>query len=266
MKLEQRAVRFNSGGSSLVGIVDVPERPLQRGVLLIADGSQYRVGSHRQFTLLSRMLAARGIPVMRFDRRGMGDSEGDAQGGDEINEDIRAALKEFAVHLPDMNEIVILALGDAAPAAAFYAPLDARVRGLVLLNPQVRTPQAEALAALRHHYLARLSDAAFWKKVASGQLDFAASAAALRHNMRQAAHERRAALPRRMVASLAHFDGQVLVVLGAADPCAREADRLLARHRVRCRRVEIAGADHAFASREWRDQVAITSANWIVNW
>jgi uncharacterized protein len=266
MNLEQRAVRFQSNGSSLVGIVDVPERPLQRGVLLVADGSQYRVGSHRQFTLLSRMLAGRGIPVMRFDRRGMGDSDGDPQGGEEINEDMRAALKEFSVHLPEMDEIVLVALGDAAAAAAFYAPLDLRVRGLVLLNPQVRTPQAEAMAALRHHYLARLGDAAFWKKVASGQLDFTASAAALRRNLRQAAHERRAALPRRMVASLAHFPGRVLVVLGGADPCAHEAGRLLLRHHVRCRRVEIAGADHAFASRAWRDEVAITSANWIVSW
>lgn len=266
MKLEQRAMRFQSGGNSLVGIIDVPERPLQRGVLLLADAAQYRVGSHRQFTLLSRMLAARGIPVMRFDLRGMGDSDGDPQGGEEVNQDIRAALKEFGAHLPDMDEIVLLALGDAAPAAAFYAPLDARVRALVLLNPQVRTAHAEALAALRHHYLARLGDAAFWKKVAAGEVDFAATAAALRQTMRQAAHERRAALPRRMVASLRHFAGNVLVVLGGADPCAHEAGRLLARHHVRCRRVEIAGADHAFASREWRDHVAITTANWIASW
>jgi exosortase A-associated hydrolase 1 len=266
MKLEQRATRFQSAGNGLVGVVDVPERPLPRGVLLIPDGSQYRVGSHRQFALLSRMLAARGIPVMRFDRRGMGDSEGEALGGDEMNEDIRAALKEFSVHLPAMDEIVLLGLGDAGPAAAFYAALDERVRGLVLLNPQVRTPQAEALAELRHHYLARLGDAAFWKKVASGELDFTASAAALRKNLHQAAHERRAALPRRMVASLAHFSGQLLVVLGGADPCAREAARLLARHHVRCRQVEIVGADHSFSSRQWRDQVAGAAANWLLSW
>jgi exosortase A-associated hydrolase 1 len=253
-------LRFNCNGSSLVGIVDVPERPLQRGLLLLAEGAGYRVGSHRQFTLLSRALAQRGIPVMRFDRRGMGDSEGEPRAGDAIDDDVRAALKEFFMHIPDMKETVILGLGDAAAAAALYAPQDERVRGLVLLNPQVRKPRGDE--SLGYHYLARLGEVAFWKRVAAGKVDISASAAALRQNVR----ERRSALPRRLVASLSDFAGQVLVVLGSADPTSRDAARLLARHHVRCKQVAIAGADHAFASREWRDQVAATSANWIVSW
>jgi exosortase A-associated hydrolase 1 len=266
MKLEQRALRFNCQGSGLVGIIDVPERPLQRGLLLLADGPQYRVGSHRQFTLLSRALAVHGIPVMRFDRRGMGDSEGEPRPFDAIGDDIRAALREFFFHLPDMKETVILGLGDAAAGAALYAPHDERVRGLVLLNPQLRRAPVGAPQALGHHYLARLGEVAFWKKIAAGEVDFAAGAAALRQNVRLASGERRGALTRRLAASLADFGGQVLVVLGGADPSASDAARLLARHRVRCRRVDIPHADHAFASREWREQVVTTSANWIVSW
>jgi exosortase A-associated hydrolase 1 len=266
MNLEQRAVRFNCNGSSLVGVIDVPERPLQRGLLLLADGPQYRVGSHRQFTLLSRALAVHGIPVMRFDRRGMGDSDGEPRPFDAIGDDIRAALKEFFLHVPDMKEAVILGLGDAAAAAALYAPHDERVRGLVLLNPQLRRPRPDAQQQLGHHYLARLGEVAFWKKIASGKVDIAAGAAALRQNVRAAANERRGALPRRLASSLASFGGQVLVVLGGADPSAHDSARLLVRHHVRCRRVDIPQADHAFASREWREQVATTSANWIVSW
>jgi exosortase A-associated hydrolase 1 len=264
MKIDQRALRFNCNGSSLVGIIDVPERPLQRGLLVLADGGGYRVGSHRQFTLLSRALAQRGIPVLRFDRRGMGDSEGEPRAGDAIDDDVRAALKEFFIHMPEMKETVILGLGDAAAGAALYAPQDERVSGLVLLNPQVRKPRGEE--SLGHHYLARLGEVAFWKRVAAGKVDIAASAAALRQNVRQAANGRRSALPKRLAASLGGFKGHVLVVLGSADPTAREAARLLARHHVRCKQVEIAGAGHAFASREWRDQVAATSANWLVSW
>ena len=47
-----------------------------RGVLIVTGGPQYRAGSHRQFVLLARFLAARGMAVLRFDYRGMGDSEG----------------------------------------------------------------------------------------------------------------------------------------------------------------------------------------------
>jgi exosortase A-associated hydrolase 1 len=266
MKIDQRALRFNCNGSSLVGVIDIPERPSQRGLLLLPDGGSYRVGSHRQFTLLSRALAQRGIPVLRFDRRGMGDSEGEPRSGEALEDDVRAALKEFFNQAPEMKEVVILGLGDAAAAAALYAPNDERVRGLVLLNPQVRKPQAGAHLSLGHHYLARLGEVAFWKKVAAGEVDFSAHAAALRDNVRQATHERRSALPRRLARSLAAFKGQVLVVLGAADPNTRDATRMLNRYHVRCRQVSIPGADHAFASREWREQIVATSANWLVSW
>ncbi len=266
MNAEQRALRFTCNGSGLVGIIDVPERPLPRGVLVITGGPQYRVGSHRQFTLLARLMAQRGIPVMRFDRRGMGDSEGEPRSFEEINDDIRAAMKEFFAQMPDMKEVVIWGLCDAATAAAFYAGADQRVRGLVLLNPWVRSPEGAARAMLRHYYLARLREVAFWKKVASGDLDFAASAAALRLNMRLAATERRSLLPQRVVKSLAAFDGHVMVVLSGDDLTASEFARLMARHNVRAKRIDIGNANHTFSSQKWRAQVAEASANWIMSW
>lgn len=266
MNAEQRALLFNCHGSGLVGIVEVPERPLPRGVLVVTGGPQYRVGSHRQFAILARTLAQRGLPVMRFDRRGMGDSEGEPRTFEAIDDDIRAAMKEFFMQVPEMKEVVIWGLGDAATAAAFYVASDDRVRGLVLLNPWVRTQHRAAMAALRHHYLARLGESAFWKKVASGRFDFAASAAGLRQNMRQAAGERGALLPQRMVRGLARYDGEVLVILSGADRGAAEFARLMARHHVRARRIGIDGADHTFASHKWRSQVAEASANWIMSW
>jgi exosortase A-associated hydrolase 1 len=266
MNIEQRALRFVCAGSCLVGVVDVPERPLERGVLLLADSAQYRIGSHRQFTLLSRALAPRGVPVMRFDRRGMGDSEGEPRAFDAIEDDIRAALKEFFIQMPDMKECVILGLGDAALAAALYAPSDPRVCGLVLLNPLPDPARVEGNGAARHHYLARLGEVAFWKKVARGELALGASAASLRRDLRQAARARRTALPRRVAESLSGFDGRLLLVLGGEDLAARQFARVLARNNVRFRCVEVEHADHAFASSAWRQRVAETSAAWIVTW
>ncbi|MEO7497671.1 MAG: hydrolase 1, exosortase A system-associated [Massilia sp.] len=266
MNAEQRALLFNCHGNSLVGIIDVPERPLPRGVLVVTGGAQYRVGSHRQFTLLARMLAARGMPVMRFDRRGMGDSHGSPRGYDGIDDDIGAAMKEFFIQMPEMTEVVIWGLCDAATAATFYANRDPRVRRLVLLNPWVRTPESEARAMLRHYYLARLGEVAFWKKVATGNVHFAASAAALRQNMRLAASERSSLLPQRVIDNLTRFDGQVMVVLSGEDLTAREFAHLMARHELKARRVDIAHANHTFASHKWRDQVAEVSANWIMSW
>jgi len=266
MNYGQRALQFSCQGSSLVGIIDVPERPLSRGVLVITGGPQYRVGSHRHFTGLARMLAARGIPVMRFDHRGMGDSEGEARGFDALDDDIRAAMKEFFIQMPDMKEIVIWGLGDGATSAALFAQGDTRVTGVVLLNPWVQEAATAARAALFPHLLARFGELGFWKRVASGGRDAAASAAALRQNMRAAAHDRSLPLAQRVIASLACFDGAALVILGGDDPEARQFGELLDKHESRCKRVTIPGANHTFASRAWRDEVAEASANWLVSW
>jgi exosortase A-associated hydrolase 1 len=265
MNIDQRALRFVCNGSSLVGVVDIPERSIERGVLLLADSEQYRVGSHRQFTLLSRLLAKLGVPVMRFDRRGMGDSDGEPRAFDAIEDDIRAAMKEFFIQAPEMKETVIIGLGDAALAAALYAPLDARVCALVLLNPLPGRTR-DAHEPLHHHYLARLGEVAFWKKVARGELDIASSAATLRQSLRQSSRKERQALPRKIAASLSGFEGQLLLVLGGEDLAARHFARVLERHHARFRSVEVAHADHAFASGAWRAEVAETAANWITSW
>lgn len=55
------------------------EHEVPLGLLMVVGGPQYRVGSHRQFVLLARDLAAAGIPVFPFDYRGMGDSTGQAR-------------------------------------------------------------------------------------------------------------------------------------------------------------------------------------------
>jgi hypothetical protein len=66
---EERALAFPCGEDWLYGVLSLPQQPNPRGVLVIVGGPQYRAGSHRQFTLLARSLAAGGTPVMRFDYR-----------------------------------------------------------------------------------------------------------------------------------------------------------------------------------------------------
>lgn len=266
MNAEQRALRFLCEGSHLVGIIDVPERPLARGMLVLTGGPQYRIGSHRQFTLMARLLAARGIPVLRFDHRGSGDSEGEPQQFDGMEPDIRAAIREFFLQVPGMKEVVILGLCDAATAAAFYAPNDARVSGLILLNPWISTAEGAARMAIRQYYLGRLGELGFWKKVITGGIDIAASASALRQNLRAAAADPGAGLPQRMLASLSCFDGQVMVVLSGQDLTARTFAALIDKQDFKCKRIDIPGANHSFATRAWRDEVAEHCANWMVSW
>ncbi len=79
MNFAERPVLFECEGEQLVGVIALPELRRAIAVLVVVGGPQYRAGSHRQFVLLARRLAAAGFPVLRFDYRGMGDSTGAAR-------------------------------------------------------------------------------------------------------------------------------------------------------------------------------------------
>ena len=99
MIYHEQAIRFECADDSLFGILSIPDQPISRGVLIVVGGPQYRVGSHRQFTLLARHLATAGIPVMRYDYRGMGDSEGEIRTFENLHDDLHTAIDQFFLAL-----------------------------------------------------------------------------------------------------------------------------------------------------------------------
>lgn len=274
----EKAFTFDCKGASLTGIVALPEQPIERGVLVVVGGPQYRAGSHRQFTLLSRDLAKAGIPCMRFDYRGMGDSAGNQRDFEGIGDDIRSAVDAFLAQCPSVDEVILWGLCDAASAAAFYAHRDPRIAGLVLLNPWVRTLESQAKARLKHYYLSRLLDAALWKKLLSGKFDFGKSlkdlsgaVSALGKDSENDAGEN-LPLPERMKQSLEKFRGKILLILSGNDLTAREFEDL-ARSSPSWRgllekmeRRDLLEADHTFSRRAWRDQVSSWTGSWVSRW
>ena len=275
MRYEERAMTFACGDASLVGILSLPAQASARGVLIVVGGPQVRTGSHRQFTLLARTLAAAGTPVLRFDYRGMGDSEGPVRDFETVDEDVRAAIDCFQQEVPGLDEVVLWGLCDGAAASALYAPQDARVCGLVLLNPWVRTDEGAARATLKHYYRGRLFDAGLWKKIASGRFDVLGAAksfvgvarAALRP---KAAPACGAALPERLHGALSRFKGKVLVLLSGADLTAQEFSVMAeAPHwrslmaAPRFARRTLARADHTCSRREWHEQMSAWTAEWL---
>src|SRR5687768_14333089 len=191
MNFGEHALVFCCEEDWLYGVLSLPEQAASRGVLIAVGGPQYRVGSHRQFTLLARYLASNGIPVLRFDFRGMGDSEGDARTFEDVGDDLRCAIDQFFAEVSSLRELVILGLCDAASAALFYAYQDQRVTGLALLNPWVRTEKGSARAHLKHYYTARLFQLEFWRKIWQGNFDYAAAAQSLSRTFRAAAARRK---------------------------------------------------------------------------
>jgi exosortase A-associated hydrolase 1 len=293
MNFEEQAISFACNNQSLYGIVSRPRQPLSRGVIIVVGGPQYRVGSHRQFVLLARHLAASDIPVMRFDYRGMGDSSGDIRNFEDIESDIGHAIDEFFAREPSLKEVVIWGLCDAASAALFYAHGDPRVRGLVLLNPWVRTDGGMAKAYLKHYYLSRLTDRELWSKIFGGRFDYVGAAKSICNLASKAMHGNkdndvntvsgpqaastighREALPERMREGFERFKGEVLLIMSGNDITAKEFSdlvkgsrkwkRLLKSSRIQQR--ELPEANHTFSRRDWRDQVSGWTSEWMKSW
>ena len=170
---------FDCDGDALVGVCNVPAGAPRHGVVILVGGPQYRVGSHRQFALLARALAERGIAAMRFDFCGMGDSDGLDRGFTGHGGEICAAIDEFVRVVPSLSNVVLWGLCDGASAALLYAMGDKRVSGIVLLNPWIRSEAGWAKTRLKHYYLARLFDRGFWHKLARGDVDLARASGGL---------------------------------------------------------------------------------------
>ena len=276
---------FDCEGSRLVGIIAQPERPLETGVVIVVGGPQYRAGSHRQFTLLARQLAGQGIASIRFDYRGMGDSEGDIRYFEAINADIHAAADRLIAHLPQIRQLSLWGLCDAASAALYYAHTDPRVQGLILLNPWAHSEAATARAKMKHYYLAKLTSRAFWIKLFTGKMKLSSSLGEFADSARQASstdvqHELKPATDLRygspgyidrMLQGLKQFRGKVELILSGNDLTAQTFEELMRIDRKwqkacsdpRIIIKKLPDATHTFSHRGWRDQVGEWSASFL---
>lgn len=272
----ERAAWIACGADRMLGIVCEPAEGTRRSeaVLIVVGGPQYRVGSHRQFVRLARRLAAAGFVSLRFDYRGMGDSEGSARTFEEVADDL-AAARDFLCREPDVSSIAVWALCDAASAVLMSCSVDDRVSRLVLVNPWARSEATLATTHLKHYYGRRLIERDFWARLFSGRFDWLASLRGLRANIRHArsghAVTNGSAFQSRMASGWRAFRGRILLVLSGRDLTAREflehASSDAAWHGLleqpNVQRVEHPRADHTFSEEDWQRWLEEQTVAWL---
>lgn len=278
MNFTEHVLTMQCKDEVLLGVVSQPGRASKLGVIVVVGGPQYRVGSHRQFVMLARCLASAGHPVLRFDYRGMGDSGGTVQSFDAVEDDIATAVDALQVACPEVKQVVLWGLCDGATASALYcdATHDVRVAGLCLLNPWVRSDATLARTHLKHYYIARLMQGAFWRKLLRGEFEWMRAIKGLWGNLQASRGQPQTELrakpfQNRMATALRHFSGKILLILSANDYTAKEFVEFASTdplwrgvlERSGLQRVEIAGADHTFSSRQWRLLTEQVMLNWM---
>lgn len=279
---EEEVLSFQCAEAKLWGIlarpaVGLPEAPI--AVLIAVGGPQYRIGSHRQFVLLARRLAAQGFASLRFDVRGMGDSEGEPRDFESVGSDLHAAVDALLGAGAKPKRVVVWGLCDAASAAMMHTVSHSAVAGLVLVNPWARSEASLAATHVKHYYGARLMQREFWRKLLRGGVSWRGSAGTLLSSLwrarplpwKRSLAQSDGSFQTRMARGLASFRGKVLLIVAGADLTAKEFLQhaesslpwrgLLASDRVS--RVDVPDADHTFSCRAWRAEVEDATLAWL---
>lgn len=140
--MNERGIQFGSSGE-LIGTVTEAEPTARRadglGLLLLNAGLVHRVGPHRINVKLARLAAKHGIPSIRFDLSGRGDSGAGERGVGfraQAVSDIGAALSALQARTGTRRYMLfgICSGGDDGVAAAAREP---KIVSLVVLDPYV---------------------------------------------------------------------------------------------------------------------------------
>jgi len=198
------------------------------GLLIISGGNEIRSGAHRGMAMLAQRIAAAGHPVFRFDRRGIGDSEGENGGYQSSAPDIAAAIAAFRHAAPQVARIIAFGNCDAASALLLHQPL--ALDGLILPNPWAYEthdsegtdePALPPAAAIRARYLSRLTDPKSLLRLLKGEIDVKKLARGLSALGRRAAPAAPDSLPARLNAALVNLPCPATILLATGDRTAQ---------------------------------------------
>jgi exosortase A-associated hydrolase 1 len=206
---------FACEGARLVGSLD--EGRASTGLLIVGGGSEIRSGAHGGMAALAARVAGKGFPVFRYDRRGIGDSDGVDRGFSESLPDMAAAVAAFRALCPGLERIVAFGNCDAATALALHHRA-AGIDALILANPWVVEP-SEGLpppAAIRRRYREKLFSLAGWKQLLTLQFDVSKIVKGLRGAAAGGPKE----LANRMAAALDGGTAPLTIVLAEGDATA----------------------------------------------
>ena len=245
--MSRRHLTFPCGTGALVGTLD--DARGATGLLLISGGSEIRSGAFAGQAQLAAQIAARGLPVLRYDRRGIGDSSGADPGFRDTAPDIAAALAAFRREAPHVARVV--AFGNCDAASALMLAQGAGCDALILANPWTfdSDDAAPPPAAIRARYAAKLKNPRELLRLLTGKVSLTKLVGGLAQSAKRSAPT---TLAQEIEQGLARFPGPVRILIAERDRTGQAFLAAWNAEDARIRRCE--GANHAFAearAREW---------------
>ena len=130
---------FSTPGQRLFGVLHAADADATVGWVFCHPFAEEKLWAHRVFVSMARELARAGMPVLRFDYRGYGDSDGQFEQftlADHVA-DVHTAIAELRARAPRIERVNLLGLRYGAGVAVLAALDNAAVGRLVLWDPVV---------------------------------------------------------------------------------------------------------------------------------
>lgn len=248
--MTRRHVTFPCDGMELAGTLD--EAAGTTGLLIVTGGNETRAGAFAGQAQLAARIAAAGHPVFRFDRRGVGDSEGMNGGFRSSAPDIAAALAAFRQAAPQLARIV--GFGNCDGASALMLSRGAGLDALVLANPWTieSDDAAPPPEAIRARYSQKLRNPKELARLLTGKVSIGKLLKGIGQAVRPAPAP--STLAQEIAAGLAAFRGPATILLAERDRTAQIFAASWNSTDPRLRHCP--GASHAFAEAPARDWLA----------
>lgn len=187
--IRETSVFIDRPGGPLFGLLAEPLDGVRGGpvAVFLNAGAVRRIGPNRLWVEVARRWAARGVPTLRMDLEGIGDSDGDPGRYGDVN---NFYTMSFGVHVEAiLDELERRSLGQrsilvglcAGGYWAFHtAATDPRVTAALILNPRAMIWDSGLLARREARKVEQLLTPGLWRRVASGSVALGRAAPILR--------------------------------------------------------------------------------------
>lgn len=246
------ALSFECKGERCGATLD--NAPGTTGLLIVSGGNEIRAGAFNSQARLAATIARAGFPVFRYDRRGIGDSEGENLGFRSSSTDIASALLAFKAIAPQVNRVI--AFGNCDAASALMLAEGAGCDGLVLSNPWTIEDDEGNIpppSAVRSRYADKLKNPRELLRLVTGKVSLRKLLRGLKQAIRPQSVP--SSLSQEVQRGLAQFTGPVSILLAGNDRTAQVFSERWNPNDTRTKTCK--GADHAYsgaASSGWLQQ------------
>lgn len=303
----QRIVAFdNRAGLRLFGVLHMPLGPVGPvGVLLLSPGVKMRVGPHGLYRRMTETFLAAGLPVLRFDFFGLGDSEGelpeellrDVYNHIEVGRFVNDALDAMDWMQAECGtqRFIVSGLCGGAVTGLLAGSRDPRVAGLLglgitpLLASRAARPgdymTSGQLQRMREGYLRKLFKPSAWLRLLTFKSDYrviwkalapkrpAPATAATTPSPTAEPDNTNPLFPPAFFKMLS-TGRPMLLVFGGADRLTWEfEEKFVARHREALAQLPanyqvhvVPRANHVLSLEEWQQEMLGVSRAWLQQW